>query len=135
MGNTVDLEAVVGGMEANGIQRTPIVNRTMTGTFGQQHASAWPQHQQAPIPARNKPQRQVFGQADRSYRSMSDRSESANEVENMLLNPGQSHLVSRTSNQGGWSVAPQKNRPTQRVFAPQTNQRPSGGFKPAGGLR
>ena len=86
----------------------------MAGTFGQQHGSAWPQNQQAQAPVRNNPQRQPFGQADGSYRSMSmsDRSGSANEVENMLLNPNR--LASRTSDQGGWSVAPQKNRTTQR---------------------
>lgn len=135
MGNAVDLEAVVGGMEANGIQRTPIVNRTMSGTFGQQHGSAWPQNPPGPALARSKPQRQPFGQADRSFRLMSDRSENASEVENMLLlNPDR--LSSRTSsNQGGWSAVPQKTRPSQRVFAPQTNQRSSGGFRPAGGVR
>ncbi|KAF8845740.1 hypothetical protein BDN67DRAFT_296381 [Paxillus ammoniavirescens] len=34
----VDIGAVVGGMEAIGIQRTPFINRTMPGSFGMQQA-------------------------------------------------------------------------------------------------
>jgi len=82
---TVDMGAVVGDMEANGIQRTPIANRTM-GMTGVQPGSAW--RQPGTGQPRHNPQRQPFNAAaDRSFRSnttRSDRSDSATEVENLL---------------------------------------------------
>jgi len=128
--NTVDLGAVIGGMEANGIQRTPIVNRTMGTPFAPQQNTAWAQPQGS---ARNQTNnRQHFGAApDRHFRSnsASDRSSSANEVENMLMNSRPP--ARRTSDQGGWTTTGQRVRPTQqRVFAPAAKRMPSG-FKPA----
>ncbi|KAG6334385.1 hypothetical protein ID866_4706, partial [Astraeus odoratus] len=95
---SVDVGAVLGGMEASGIQRTPLVNRTVPTSFGGQ-AHTW-SNSRARIPSSSGPQR--LNPCDRSFKenSVSDRSESVNEVENMLL----SHQI-RTSSagaQGGW---------------------------------
>jgi hypothetical protein len=139
MGNSIDLGAVVGGMEANGvslpnfsswgrpahlhdqIQRTPIVNRNAQ-SFPAQRGSgssenwAQPLNRGPPPPARMRPpqplQRQPAGQADRSYRSgaTSDRSDSANEVESLLVGSYQPSRMN-TGN-GGWITAPP--RPSQR---------------------
>ncbi|KIL00015.1 hypothetical protein PAXRUDRAFT_130836, partial [Paxillus rubicundulus Ve08.2h10] len=84
----VDIGGVVGGMEAIGIQRTPLVNRTMLGSFGMQQG-----HPRSHAPQSNPPtrtasvQRHPLNTGDRSFRanSISDRSDSANEVENILL--------------------------------------------------
>ncbi|KAH9940567.1 hypothetical protein B0H21DRAFT_754610 [Amylocystis lapponica] len=127
-GGALDVGAVVGDMEANGIQRTPIVNRTM-GTSG----SAW--RQPNPAHARHNPQRQPFNaNADRSFRTATTRSDhsadSANEVENLL---GQSRQPMR-NNTVIWS-APQaqarSSRPVQRGFAQPPTKRSSGQFRPA----
>ncbi|KII95823.1 hypothetical protein PLICRDRAFT_129839 [Plicaturopsis crispa FD-325 SS-3] len=134
-GSTVDLGAVVGGMEANGIQRTPIVNRT-SGSFmpqQQQQQQPWPQQQQGHM--RAKSQRQPFGvPADqRSYRTSnaSDRSDSANEVENLLLNPSRAPVRTSINGQSGWPAAG-RTRSTQRAFPPPAPTRLTSGFRPTG---
>lgn len=103
-GATVDMGAVVGDMEANGIQRTPIVNRTL-GATGMQPGSAW--RNPGPAPLRHNPQRQPFNaMADRSFRTnttASDHSNSAGEVERLLA-PAAQH--SMRTNDRSWS-APQ----------------------------
>ncbi|KAJ7117317.1 hypothetical protein C8R43DRAFT_102973 [Mycena crocata] len=146
--NSVDLGAVVGGMEASGIHRTPLVNRTAGGSFGpsshsnnqwgqqqqQQHQQQHQQHQQPNSGRRTQSHRQPFATAqDRAYQSgnTSDRSASAHEVENMLLGGQNTRQI---PNQG-WSTAPTpRTRPIPRVFAPPTNQqqRMPGSFRPAG---
>jgi hypothetical protein len=87
----------------------------MGGSFLQQGGWAQ-QQQQAPQPliqthARNKSHRQPFAApTDRSYRSgnTSDRSESANEVETMLVN----HSGNRTNGNAGW-IPPPNAQPRQ----------------------
>lgn len=143
--NSVDLGAVVGGMEACGIQRTPIVNRTSGGSFPPPpHNTSWgqppqqqqqqhQQHIQHSSARRTQSHRQPFpAPNERAYSGhVSDRSAgSANEVENMLMG-GQN---ARPLNQG-WNTAPPRPRPVPRVFAPPTNQqqqRGPGNFRPAG---
>ncbi|KAK7060246.1 hypothetical protein VNI00_001011 [Paramarasmius palmivorus] len=115
MNDAVDIGAVVGGMEANGIQRTPIVNRT--GTYqGPQRVSSGEGGWVQPAPtAPHAGQQRTFGQpgfkpkratVESTNRSgyMSDRSDSANEVENLLVGGGApySHRISTTS---GWQAA------------------------------
>jgi hypothetical protein len=97
------------------IQRTPIVHRTVaaSGPFAQPDSSSWPhsyQQGQGQAATRSTPQRQPFSQMDRSYRSgnVSDQSESANEVENMLMSQ------SRRMNEAGWSGPASTNRAGQR---------------------
>jgi hypothetical protein len=131
--DAVNIGAVVGGMEANGvrcndtrnsprliargsqIQRTPIVNRTLGPSFVPKQGSSWlqqPQHAPAQAHTRNQSRHQlVGGVSDRSFRasSASDRSDSANEVENMLMNSRQPSR--RTSHQGGWTVPAPGQRP------------------------
>ncbi|KAF8901658.1 hypothetical protein CPB84DRAFT_1846658 [Gymnopilus junonius] len=137
-GSSVNISAVVGGMEASGIQRTPLVPRTQGRAFipNQQTANEWmqPVGRSVPDNSRNITYRQPIGNfaGDRSFMSsnVSDRSASANEVEQLLMN----QPLPRTSNGGGWqlSSAPQNNRTGQRVFAPATNnQRMPRGFRPA----
>ncbi|KAJ8522967.1 hypothetical protein ONZ45_g533 [Pleurotus djamor] len=86
--------AVVGEMQANGIQRTPLVARNGGGPFMPQNTMAtnhgWNQ------PAVN--QRRAF--PANSHRTGSDRSESANEIENILL-AGSNHR------EGVWQAADQ----------------------------
>ncbi|OBZ71896.1 E3 ubiquitin-protein ligase CCNB1IP1 [Grifola frondosa] len=80
-GGAVDVGAAVGNMEATGIQRTPIVTRTMN----MQQNTAWRQPQ--PAQARHNPQRQPFSAMDRSFRTSttrSDQSDSTGEVERVL---------------------------------------------------
>ncbi|CAL1702157.1 unnamed protein product [Somion occarium] len=124
-GNTsMDMGAVIGGMEANGIQRTPIASRTA------QQANIWRQPQ-----LQNRPnftaQRQPFtANPDRSFRShttVSDQSE--NEVENLV---GQGSMRRSNGNQSGWPASRNlQRRPNQPAF-PQVPQRRGGGkFKPA----
>ncbi|KAI0676821.1 hypothetical protein C8Q78DRAFT_47645 [Trametes maxima] len=97
----VDVGAVVGNMEAAGIQRTPIVNRTVAGgPIGVQsgHGGAWRQQPQAPV-GRLVAQRQPFSanpMDQRSFRTggggstsaRSDRSDSTTEVENLIAQTG-----------------------------------------------
>lgn len=130
-------------------------------TSVQQQTTDWTHHhrmaqgQPTSHQSRNVHHRQPFGLAvasagDRSYTSanLSDRSGSANEVENMLL-----QQPTRIATGNGWQ-APYNNPPTSRsgsknsfqflllciylrappVFAPAPNtsvQRPSRGFRPA----
>ncbi|KAJ3490299.1 hypothetical protein NLI96_g1526 [Meripilus lineatus] len=78
----INVGAVVGDMDANGIQRTPITSRIS------QHNNGWRgSNQNQPRQAFN-PQRQPFnaGFADRSFRSTTVSEQSENEVENMLGN-------------------------------------------------
>lgn len=144
MVSNVTVSTLVGGMEANGVQRTPLVARTNGGGFvpaSVQQQTDWSHHRMAQgqptnHQSRNVHHRQPFGLSvasagDRSYTSanLSDRSGSANEVEHMLLQqPG------RIATSNGWQV-PYNNPPTGRsVFAPAPNtsvQRPSRGFRPA----
>lgn len=128
-GNSVDLEAVVGGMEASGIQRTPIVARTGGGQFqpSPRRNNGWAQQQTAgQAQGRITSHRQHFTTAgtDHSYRSgdLSDRSGSANEVENMLIN----NLSRRPGVGHGWAT---QTRSAQVFPVPSTNRR--GGFRPA----
>lgn len=137
IGNAVNLSTVVGGMEANGVQRTPIVNRTMAFVpQGQMQpkrdVGMWAQQQPAQQGhVRNKSRRQPFAApADRSYRSITDQSDSANEVENMLVN---SHSSSRVHpNHAGWTV----HQPLRaNGFAANAGtRRTTSKFRPAGGM-
>ena len=128
------------------------MNRTIGAPFVPQQNTAWaqPQLDQGQAPARKS--RQPFGAVpDRHFRSnsASDRSDSANEVENMLVN--NRPPARRTSDQGGWTTngTGQRARPAQQrgtidplndfrtfqlisplVFAPPTTKRMSNGFKP-----
>lgn len=140
----VDVNAVVGGMEANGIQRTPIVSRIA------QHGSAsapWraasnPQAVNATGSSRHTFQRQPFNTQSagdvslrsRSNTTLSDQSDSANEVENLLGSIRRP--ATNTAAPGGashWSGSRgQRTRVHQRVFAQPSVARPSGGFRPAG---
>ncbi|KAF7355067.1 E3 ubiquitin-protein ligase ccnb1ip1 [Mycena sanguinolenta] len=143
--NPVNLAA---SMEASGIQRTPLVNRTSSAAFPSHNG--WGQHQPPPpqqsaqqhvqqsvrrTQSHTQSHRQPFAaQNDRhgGYQSghTSDRSTgSAHEVENLLL--GQ---APRPTPNHGWATAPvPRARPTPQVFPPPTNQqRMPGGFRPAG---
>lgn len=164
----VDMNAVVGGMEASGvhtrsslracshlptpqIQRTPIVNRTMqlpqSGAWRGVATSSNPgpaqsrQFQRQPFNTTNAnahPGDQSFrsNAGDQSFRSnttLSDHSDSANEVENLLGN----HSVRRqhaNAPQQGWA-APRQRKSTQGrpAFPQATPGRSSGNFRPAGG--
>ncbi|KAI0939068.1 hypothetical protein AcV5_000586 [Taiwanofungus camphoratus] len=127
----VDVGAVVGGMEANSIQRTPIANRAIGPSI--QQGSAW--RQPRPVQPRHNAQRQPFNvMADRSFRTnsttRSDHSDSIGEVENLLGNSTRQSARTATNT---WSLPQARNsRPPQRVFAPPSARRTSGGFRPAG---
>ncbi|EGO27335.1 hypothetical protein SERLADRAFT_406467 [Serpula lacrymans var. lacrymans S7.9] len=117
----ISIGAVVGGMEANGIQRTPLVHRHSTGgPFAPSHNAAWAQPQQ--VQMRNQHQRQPFGLADQPYHtnSVSDRSESANEVENMLMSRGRPTSMvqpdNRHQNATAWASSSSKPRPVQQRY-------------------
>ncbi|KAF8639636.1 hypothetical protein AX17_000901 [Amanita inopinata Kibby_2008] len=111
LARSLDVGAVVGGMEANGIQRTPFVNRSVVpGPIPQSsHWAQQPQYQ------RNTSYRQSFAvPTDRSQRSgyVSDCSDSANEVENILMqHPRQANAV---ANYGNWQAGGQRSRPRGR---------------------
>ncbi|PPR03883.1 hypothetical protein CVT26_000881 [Gymnopilus dilepis] len=125
----VNISAVVGGMEANGvnIQRTPLVPRTQGRAFipNPTTANDWTHSVARPMPdnSRNTSHRQSLGNfaGDRSFMSsnISDRSASANEVEQLLMN----QPVPRTSNGSGWQAtnAPQSSRTAHRVFMKQSS--------------
>ncbi|KIM45872.1 hypothetical protein M413DRAFT_295989 [Hebeloma cylindrosporum] len=126
MVSNVTVSTLVGGMEANGVQRTPLVARTNGGGFvpaSVQQQTDWSHHRMAQgqptnHQSRNVHHRQPFGLSvasagDRSYTSanLSDRSGSANEVEHMLLQqPG------RIATSNGWQV-PYNNPPTVDQFS------------------
>lgn len=134
---SVDIGAVIGGMDANGIQRTPLVNRTMAGPFGPHQSGAWPQ---ATRPQqRTNMQRRPFtvSNNDPSYgtNSISERSDSANEVENMLIphfNCSKVPPPSGGSGGSGWGGTSSSARPRlaqQHQFS--SNQAVKHGFRPA----
>ncbi|KAJ3842501.1 hypothetical protein F5878DRAFT_576689 [Lentinula raphanica] len=125
VGNNVDFGAVVGGMEANGIQRTPIVNRATsfpnrlgpTDGWGQNASGSGALNQRQRTNRAGGTHRQPLGHSS-GY--VSDRSDSANEVENLLLGGGGGHRLMRVST-GGWNQSGpqvtsniQRIRPTQR---------------------
>ncbi|KAF8076102.1 hypothetical protein FPV67DRAFT_1444846 [Lyophyllum atratum] len=95
------------------VQRTPMGNRTMPfipqGRAQAQHSvGPWtPQQNPQQSHARNKSHRQPFAApTDRSYRSTTDHSDSANEVENLLVN---NYSSSRgPTNHGGWTATAQQ---------------------------
>ncbi|KAK2466458.1 hypothetical protein APHAL10511_002100 [Amanita phalloides] len=132
---TLDVGAVVGGMEANGIQRTPLVNRTMV-PGPNTSTNSWVQQ-----PQRNSFRPGFPAPAERSHRSghISDCSDSANEVENLLTqHPQPRHANAPVNFNNNWQVAGQRTRaPRPRnVFAPPiNNNRVQGGFRPAVGPR
>lgn len=133
----MDIGAMIGGMDANGIQRTPLVNRTMAGPFGPHQGAPWPQA--ARPQQRTNVQRRPFtvSNNDRSYRtnSISERSDSANEVENMLLphvNRSKVPPPSGGSGGSGWGGTSSSARPRpaqQHQFS--SNQAVKHGFRPA----
>ncbi|KAI0334818.1 hypothetical protein GY45DRAFT_1052361 [Cubamyces sp. BRFM 1775] len=141
----LDVGAVVGNMEAAGIQRTPIVNRTAAGgPIGVQQGTAgtaWRQPQ-AGTSRHGAAQRQPFNAMDhRSFRTSagstarSEHSDSTVEVENLVANTG-------GGRHGGRNTAPQWSVPQQRMstaqaafargFAPPAVKRSGPKFKPAG---
>lgn len=131
--------AVVDGMEANGIQRTPLVNRGgQGGWFVQNGSDGWVQaggvgqripHRQ-PLPVGHGQQyRHTSG-------SMSERSDtsSLHEVENLLSVGGNGSGAKRRTTGPGWGTMPaqQQQQQKQRVFPGNSNgQRRSGTFRPA----
>lgn len=133
----VDIGPVISRMDANGIQRTPLVNRTMAGPFGPHQSAAWPQP--ARPQQRTNVQRRPFAVSnnDHSYRtnSISERSDSANEVENMLLphfNRSKVPPPSGGSGGSGWGGPSPSARPRltqQHQFS--SNQAVKHGFRPA----
>ncbi|KAG1791436.1 uncharacterized protein HD556DRAFT_655782 [Suillus plorans] len=133
----VDIGPVISRMDANGIQRTPLVNRTMAGPFGPHQSAAWPQP--ARPQQRTNVQRRPFAVSnnDHSYRtnSISERSDSANEVENMLLphfNRSKVPPPSGGSGGSGWGGPSPNARPRltqQHQFS--SNQAVKHGFRPA----
>ncbi|EPT01452.1 hypothetical protein FOMPIDRAFT_1120485 [Fomitopsis schrenkii] len=149
----VDMGAVVGDMEAHGIQRTPIVNRA-AGASGIQSGSAW---RQPGVAQRHQPQRQPFSanavSAERAFRTSTTTPDSVTSVENLLGGSGRSS--GRPANNLHAWPAPQARgsggpRPVQRgkssppapcvlthvreVFG-QSSARRSSGFKPSPVLR
>ncbi|KAH7887981.1 hypothetical protein F5I97DRAFT_2057980 [Phlebopus sp. FC_14] len=127
----IDIGAVVGGMEAHRIQRTPIGNRTMTASFGMHQSRPLSNEPLGQVPVRSGFQRQLLNSGERSFRAdtVSDRSESANEVENMLL--PQSVRVRNSGlafGSSGWGTGSSRSNPVQqRTFNPQTRR----DFRPA----
>ena len=139
--NNVDLTAVVGGMEANGvrinffgfcilcswvlqIQRTPLVARTGRATFmnnmnhPQQNSTDWTHSSHRPTHSKSLSHGPSFVNytnptGEQSCRSgTTSRSTSANEVEHMLKN----QQLSRPSvpNGGGWRTTALQAPPIQR---------------------
>ncbi|KAL0949878.1 hypothetical protein HGRIS_009911 [Hohenbuehelia grisea] len=147
------VEAAIGDMHANGMQRTPLVDRPGGGTFVPQTAGGqfvhrntgqgWmPGTAQGQQTQRNKapsqPQRMPFERS--GYRSgTASGSESTNEVENILMNGGNT----AARREGGWngpSVMNQGQRlrqpsTAQRVFATTARRPQQGVFRPAQGIR
>ncbi|KAF7433338.1 hypothetical protein PC9H_005288 [Pleurotus ostreatus] len=98
----LNVGAVVGDMQANGIQRTPLIARNGGGQYLQQTTapanSGW---------GGNSQQRRPFPQAGYRSGTASDRSESANEIENMLMSGG--NVPARR--EGGWGADTQRRKP------------------------
>lgn len=134
--NAVDLTAVVGGMEANGIQRTPIMNRTnntfQLGGSAIGSGESWSRTGQligqnrVPVPGSHR-QRLSAGTENHHFRSVnnSDRSDSASEVENLLVGNPQSKRVN-----AGWTT---RNNPKSVGYPAQAFTAPkrSGTFRPS----
>jgi len=130
----IDFGAAVSNMDANRVQRTPLAARTQGPLVLPQQNHNWqPQPARAQTHNRNSSHRQPFAASTGSYRSgnLSDRSESANEVENILIHPIERGERNMTNIYTGWSTGPQKSRSVQHVFAPTTQKRTAGGFRPA----
>ncbi|KAH9853827.1 hypothetical protein C2E23DRAFT_96875 [Lenzites betulinus] len=136
----VDVGAVVGNMEATGIQRTPIVSRTMGG-MPPGNGATWRQPQ-APIP-RHAAQRQPFSAAmdQRSFRTSastarSDHSDSTAEVEGLIAQTSGRH-ASRNNMPGQWAMPQQRSMSAQnphaqnRGYAQPSSKRTGPKFKPA----
>ncbi|KAG9317265.1 hypothetical protein JVU11DRAFT_1459 [Chiua virens] len=129
----VDVGAVVGGMDTIGVQRTPLVNRVTKGVIGTQppraglHAMS---HSNASTGAAST-HRRPLNTTDRSFmaNSISDRSDSAHEVENLLLPKtvrGDHSGIQLSSS--GWGAGGARSHPVQqRAFNPSTKR----GFRPA----
>ncbi|PBL02737.1 hypothetical protein ARMGADRAFT_1023914 [Armillaria gallica] len=111
--------AVVDGMEANGIQRTPLVNRGgQGGGFVRNGSDGWVQPGGA---AQRVPHRQplhvAHGQQYRqTSRSMSERSDtsSLHEVENPLGAGGNGSGVKRRNTGPGWGTVPVQQQQQQK---------------------
>ncbi|KAF9076485.1 hypothetical protein BDP27DRAFT_1255363, partial [Rhodocollybia butyracea] len=137
VGTNVDYGAVAGGMELNGIQRTPIVNRltNFSGHWGQHATQNQPQQRSLRVGGSHR-QPLVMPGNDRPHAGgyVSDRSDSANEVEQLLVGGGGHRQagVSISTGTGGWNpgalqaVATRRTRPAQRGSA----QHGSGTFRP-----
>ncbi|KAF5369772.1 hypothetical protein D9758_001312 [Tetrapyrgos nigripes] len=131
-GNIGNIGAVAGGMAANGIQRTPIVNRTSFGGFPSQrmvpsgttgggnngggdgwvpvHGNIQQHHARSTGGTHRQPLPRV-PQERRAYRSngnISDQSDSSNEVENLLTSGNYQNFGVPTATTG-WSAAPAPN--------------------------
>ncbi|KAL4081945.1 hypothetical protein V8B97DRAFT_131435 [Scleroderma yunnanense] len=121
-GGRVDVGAVVGGMEASGVQRTPLVTRNAPTNFGGQPAYPWTSSG-ARIPTRFGPHHLNPGERSFIAKSVSDQSESVNEVENMLRPPQTRRMSGPTPGSSGWGSS----KPTQPRILNAAARR---GFKP-----
>ncbi|KAF8559073.1 hypothetical protein OG21DRAFT_875703 [Imleria badia] len=129
----VDIGAVVGGMDAIGIQRTPLVNRVTKGNIGVQQGRTGLQvasHSSAHSRAAST-HRHPLNTGDRSFmaNSISDRSDSAHEVEHLLLPKTVKGAHSGIQpGSSGWGTSSARSYPAQqRPFNLSTKR----GFKPA----
>lgn len=109
------------------IQRTPIVNRV--GSFPNRLTATdgWGQNTSSAL---NQPQRTRIGGTHRqplAYHGgyISDRSDSANEVENFLIGGGgqRTGVVRASSATGGWNSGPQATNIVQRMRPVQRGTR------------
>ncbi|KAI5832920.1 hypothetical protein K523DRAFT_297178 [Schizophyllum commune Tattone D] len=158
-GNSVNIEEVVGGMEASGIQRTPLVARTANAFAGRTQSAWMNQQPQAQPQQRHKPHRQSFvaqhdsGNINGSHPgnvsysgNVSDRSESMHDADSVreMLMPGQQqqprHSMTQqgqqglsTNQAGSWGRAMSSaTRPRLQSNAfPASASRPAGVFRPS----
>ncbi|KAL1681354.1 hypothetical protein EV122DRAFT_206112 [Schizophyllum commune] len=154
-GNSVNIEEVVGGMEASGIQRTPLVARTANAFTGRTQSAWMNQQPQAQPQQRHKPHRQSFvAQQDGSLAhpgnvsysgNVSDRSESMHDADSVreMLMPAQQqvpqprHSMTQqglsTNQAGSWGRAMSSaTRPRMQSNAyPASASRPAGVFRPS----
>ncbi|KAL1704374.1 hypothetical protein EV121DRAFT_205956 [Schizophyllum commune] len=159
-GNSVNIEEVVGGMEASGIQRTPLVARTAKAFAGRTQSAWINQQQQVPQQAqqRHKPHRQSFvaqhesgningphpNNGNVSYSgNVSDRSESMHDADSVreMLMPAQQQQPRHSTMQqglstnqaGSWGRAMSSaTRPRMQSNAfPASASRPAGVFRPS----
>ncbi|CDO74092.1 hypothetical protein BN946_scf185043.g142 [Trametes cinnabarina] len=145
----LDVGAVVGNMEAAGIQRTPIVNRSMAGggpigmaPGGVGTNSTWRQPQAPVARHAHTGQRHPFNAMDqRSFRTSastarSDHSDSTAEVENLVASTSGRHGGRGTHGANAqWAVPQQRGSTSQAAFArgfAQASKRGGPKFKPAG---